>query len=360
LTRHNESSIDDTTEDFLNNYQVIFENAPDGISVFDADGYLLWCNSAALDIYGYSNQEEVIGTSYNTYIHPDCREEEIEIFQRIKAGENIPLHDAAFGCFRKDGTTFPAHVRSTPIFMDGKFIGFHSHTRNVSKLKDTENRLRSSLSAVDLLASLIHHDFRNDFQVVESALDAALMVMDEKTMTTEFLSIAKSGLHRMRSLLMLIAPAGSMEAEHLEGLLEERIKHTKEMHPDLKITLLKPDSLTSEIASDRRLLAFVFDNLFRNSVKYAGPASTIVVKIEQDNGTIQIDIVDDGPGVSESVKDTLFQRGVTTSGSGFGLFICNRIIEGDGGKIDLLESSTLGTGAAFRITLPLNAQNESN
>ena len=354
MNRQNDSSAVIRIDDYLIDYQTIYKNVPDGITIFDAEGCLLWCNDAALGIYGYSNQDEVIGTSTSAYIHPDNRHEEMEILSQLRAGENIPLRDSTFLSFRKDGTAFPAHVRSTPIYMNGKFIGFQSHTRDVSKLKDAEYRLRSSLSAIDLLASLVQHDLRNDLHVVENALDASLMMMEEKTMSVEFLSIAKSGLHRMKNLLTLMTPIISEDSENLEDIIEERLCQTKEMHQDIKVTLLKPVSMKSVTLSERRLLAFVFDNLFRNSVKYAGSASTIVVRIEQDNGTIQIDIVDDGPGIPENMRSVLFQRGATTSDSGLGLYICQRIVEGYGGKIELLDSSTLGTGAAFRIILPLD------
>ncbi len=354
MNEHNDSLAITSIDEYLIHSQTIYQNIPDGITIFNAEGYHLWCNDAALDIYGYSSQDEVNGRNTSYFIHPDYRDEEMEILHRAQAGEHIPLQDSTFLVFRKDGTTFPAHVRTTPIYLNGKFVGYQSHTRDVSKLKETEYRLRASLSAIDLLASLVQHDLRNDLHVVQSAIDATLMILDGKDMSTQFLSMAKSGLRRMSNLLTLMTPTISEDSEHLDDLIEERMCQTKEMHQDIKTILLKPVSMKPIKLTERRLLAFVFDNLFRNSVKYAGPTSTIVVKIEQENSTLQIDIVDDGPGIHEKVKSALFQRGATTSGSGLGLYICKRIVEGYSGTITLLDSSTLGSGAAFRITLPFD------
>ncbi|MHA1908946.1 MAG: PAS domain S-box protein [Candidatus Thorarchaeota archaeon] len=341
-------------DDYLIDYQTIYENFSDGITIFDANGKHIWCNTAALEIFGYSDQHEVSGMSFSAFIHPDYRNDEMKILNEIRAGDHIQLRDSTFPVFRKDGTTFPAHSRATPIYKDSKFIGFQSHICDITRIKDIEKRLRSSLSAIDLLASIIQHDMRNDFHVVENAVEAALMTMEGNTMPVQFLSMAKSGLRRMRGLLTLLAPTISKDSEHIENLIEERLCHTKEMHPDANAILVKPVSLKPAAINERRLLVVVFDNFFRNAITYAGSDSTIVVKIEQFEETTQIDIVDNGPGVSGLMRETLFEKGASTSGSGLGLHICKRIVEGYGGTITLLDSSDLGIGAAFRITLPID------
>ena len=116
------NSTENGIEDYLMGYQKIYEHIPDGVTIFDMNGSLLWCNKAALDIYGYSDQEEVLGTTYSEYIHPENRMEVVETFQRVERGEIILLLDDTFTAFRKDGTQFPAHVRTTPIIVEDKFV----------------------------------------------------------------------------------------------------------------------------------------------------------------------------------------------------------------------------------------------
>ncbi|MHA1481005.1 MAG: ATP-binding protein [Candidatus Thorarchaeota archaeon] len=347
------NSTENGTEDYLMGYQKIYEHIPDGVTIFDMNGSLLWCNKAALDIYGYSDQEEVLGTTYSEYIHPENRMEEMDTFQRVKRGEINLLLDSTFTAFRKDGTQFPAHVRTTPIIVEDKFVGFQSHSRDISKIVATEYKLRASLSDMEILTDLVQHDFRNDLQIVENAIEASLMLMDGSTRPTEFLSMAKSGLHRMRSLLMLTVPNNTEEVETLEDLINQRIIHSTKMHPDFSIIFKESQLTNSVMISNRRLLAFVLDNLFRNSVKYAGPSSTIIINVEHQDNTLQIDIADDGPGIPEDMKTVLFHRGTTTSGSGLGLHICKRILKSYGGNIELLDSSEDDVGAAFRITLSI-------
>ena len=70
---------------------------------------------------------------------------------------------------------------------------------------------------------------------------------------------------------------------------------------------------------------------------------------------IQVLIKDNGIGISNNVKDEIFERGFTTSreqgGTGMGLFVAKKIINDYGGKICL--NSTVGKGTSFFVTIPL-------
>jgi len=61
---------------------------------------------------------------------------------------------------------------------------------------------------------------------------------------------------------------------------------------------------------------------------------------------------DDGPGVSDELRERLFQPFYTTkhSGLGMGLSICQSILDSLGGRIDVKNRD--GRGASFSVTLP--------
>ncbi len=354
MTVSHDEIVFSNLEDYHYHLGAICHNNVDAISIFDSDGCFVWCNDFALDMFKYTSQIEVTGKPLRSFVHSDYIEGLLMYIERANSGEKIALLDHTYLAIRKDGTTFPAHSRAVPIYVDEKFVGFQAVNRDLSEINQNEHRLRSSLSAIDLMASLIQHDMRNDIQIVENALDVSVMMLEDNSIPLECISIAKSGLCRMKNILEVLAPTIIEESGRLEDLIEESLSHTKEMHPDIKAIFERPITMKPVNLSDRRLLAFVFDNLFRNSEKYAGPSSTIFVRIEIFSDTLQIDIVDDGPGIPEKLKTVLFERGTSTSGSGLGLYICRRIIEGYNGMIELLESSSFGKGAAFRITLPLD------
>jgi signal transduction histidine kinase len=91
---------------------------------------------------------------------------------------------------------------------------------------------------------------------------------------------------------------------------------------------------------------------FWNACKWA--ASRVVVASSQGDGGIVITVDDDGPGVAQSKRDVVLQRGVRADeaapGSGFGLAIVRDLAELYGGSISL-DSSPVG-GLRARLQLP--------
>jgi signal transduction histidine kinase len=68
----------------------------------------------------------------------------------------------------------------------------------------------------------------------------------------------------------------------------------------------------------------------------------------------EIVVQDTGPGIPKDVVDKIFQPFFTTkaTGTGLGLAVVRRIVEGHGGSIEL---SRLNPGAEFKLRLPLEA-----
>ena len=98
-----------------------------------------------------------------------------------------------------------------------------------------------------------------------------------------------------------------------------------------------------------RLIPMVFDNLLRNSAKYAEKDVTVTFEITSKDDYVYITMSDDGPGVSKEIQSNLFEKGVSTTGGGYGLYLSKRVVEGYGGSIELIQQDQ---GTAYRILLP--------
>jgi signal transduction histidine kinase len=73
---------------------------------------------------------------------------------------------------------------------------------------------------------------------------------------------------------------------------------------------------------------------------------------------IQVEVADNGPGVSPDVLDKMFSPFFTTKpqGSGLGLAIVRKIVDAHDGRIDV--AARLEGGVRFRVTLPVTTQYE--
>jgi signal transduction histidine kinase len=119
---------------------------------------------------------------------------------------------------------------------------------------------------------------------------------------------------------------------------------------------------TVDIAGDRRAqvrverqdLDEMIGNLVENAAKYGG--GRVFVTVEPKDTKVDIEVEDDGPGIAEADRETLFARGArldTTGkpGTGLGLAIVRDVAEIYGGSIHLEHSEDLG-GLLARLTLP--------
>jgi len=110
----------------------------------------------------------------------------------------------------------------------------------------------------------------------------------------------------------------------------------------------------AEVRVERQDLDEMLGNLIENAAKYGG--GRVFVTVEPRGKVVDILVEDDGPGIPEADRGTLFTRGArldTTGkpGTGLGLAIVRDVAEIYGGSIHLEESEDLG-GLLARLTLP--------
>lgn len=97
----------------------------------------------------------------------------------------------------------------------------------------------------------------------------------------------------------------------------------------------------------------VVSNLCRNAMESAGPNGGVRVLVMADGSEVHIDVGDDGPGIADGLVDRIFERGVTTKGSGdrgVGLDLVRREVARRGGTVTVGRSSQ--GGARFTVEMP--------
>ena len=115
------------------------------------------------------------------------------------------------------------------------------------------------------------------------------------------------------------------------------------------------------VIADKNQLQQVILNILINSIdaleekKQVNEKSQITIGSKNINNLIVLDFIDNGPGISAEDVGRVFDPFFTTkepgSGTGLGLSVCYRIIEGLGGSIKA--ESTQGKGMVINIELPL-------
>jgi two-component system sensor histidine kinase QseC len=134
-------------------------------------------------------------------------------------------------------------------------------------------------------------------------------------------------------------------------MLQRLATRSEEVHPGLKV-IVESNLLTNDVRiPSNHLLSTVFYNLIRNSSKYCGANVVVSILITEQDGLVVVRVSDNGPGIPESIRSTLFERGTSTNGGGLGLYLSKQIMITYKGDL-ILDASKPGEGAVFLLTLP--------
>lgn len=225
-----------------------------------------------------------------------------------------------------------------------------------------EQQLRSDFTR------LVVHDLKNPLSAVIANLSALKsgMVGTLDDQQTRFLERGLSSAQDIKGLLEDMLDYERLEGgvlkPHLEEvklsrLIQERAwaveglirQNQQELEMDL-------DQGLPSVRADQDLVRRVLDNLLSNAVKFSGSGGRICVEADVQNGKVQIDFLDNGPGVPELDRNRIFDRfyrgeNVRERGSGLGLAFCQMDIDAHGG--DIWVDDAPDGGAAFHIQLPL-------
>ncbi len=116
-----------------------------------------------------------------------------------------------------------------------------------------------------------------------------------------------------------------------------------------------PPAELFQVVADRSLLHQALVNLVQNGLEAVDAKGHVEVSVRRAGGACEIEVRDDGPGLTAEQREHAFAPRFTTKphGSGLGLTIVERIVLDHGGTVAV--ESEPGAGAAFRIRLPVAA-----
>jgi len=121
---------------------------------------------------------------------------------------------------------------------------------------------------------------------------------------------------------------------------------------------LKP----AEVIGDGGRIRVIIDNLVSNAIKYSPRAGVITVALGIEQGSVVLDVLDEGHGVDPAERARIFEsffQGKApmegrVKGSGLGLAIAHEYALAQGGRVEVRDRADGRRGAHFRVWLPLS------
>lgn len=221
--------------------------------------------------------------------------------------------------------------------------------------RKTGQRIREQQHVeLEIYSSLLRHDLKNDLGIILGNVDFLKMVVGEDdSELKEIIASTEAVSSRMNRLLTAFSKSREVVKQDITTMVSSVANNAERIHTGIKIHVESTCRARNLFIVESRLLPLVFENLFRNCAIHAGRDCQIDVSITSDNENIIIIVSDDGPGVADEVKDSLFQKGASTRGGGLGLYLSRKVVNSLGGMMENIEPKG-AEGAVFKITLPLN------
>lgn len=322
----------------------LLESMNDGVVAVNMEDCIVRFNRAATTILGYSG-DEVVGKSFES------------VFDRsFFSGTKLPAQSLR----AKSGRRVPVSERDSPV-TDGtnRRLGWVKTFQDLSELHALREQLRQMdrLAALGEMAATVAHEIRNPLGGIRGFASLLAQDIPEPDPRNRLVNKILTGTHTLdkvvtglleytRPVELSLRPVGCLEI--LQGALSylEYDKNKTPVHLSV--------SPGCRILADPDKLRQVFLNILINAIQSIENSGEITVDAETEETIIHIHFRDTGTGLSEEQQEKMFSPFYTTreKGTGLGLAVCAKIVEGHGGRICAKNATDDAHGAVITVTLP--------
>ncbi|MFW6112240.1 MAG: PAS domain-containing sensor histidine kinase [Chloroflexota bacterium] len=399
----------------------IVASSDDAILSLTPDGVITSWNKGAESIFGYTKEEmvgqhfaklvpeDILNTGEVELLNNECQQKGyVKGFetQRItKDGRRIfvevtrnPLRDENgvwYGCSaivrditrrkqaeEKQRVSFERvveaerEIRRMNLQLEEKVAArTHSLEQAYQELQKTNERLQELDKMKTEFVSMVSHALRAPVTNINGAIE--LLSQDDAFTDNEeqreLFETIESESQRLTRLVQDTLTVSRLEGGKLELkrepvdilALAQRVVHSfSSVVGTHSFTVSCSDNLPL-VWADVTYTYEVLVNLLDNAVKYSPAGGNVEVKAEEDDGMVVVSVTDEGVGMDEKEIERIFDKfqrvdgsdSGPTGGYGLGLYTSKRLIETQGGKIEV--RSSLSRGSTFSFTLPVVRREEN-
>lgn len=334
----------------------MFNNSKDLICVINALGIIENANPAFFNTLGHK-EEKLASIEWTTLIHPDDLELSLENLNTIALSDVGLSFENRYLCASKDykwlSWNLVQDVDTSKIFAIARDI-----TNQVTDRKTLEN----ANADLKQFAYIATHDLKVPVDNILGCYNILSHDIENHSDKTKLIMPwIKKSLDQASSIisqLIQLEKAGVDYQDQEPLQLEDTIQHVLDYF-SAKITSINAEIVTDfsackTIYYSKSAFNSIAQNLISNALKYHSPdrRCRITIKAKQVNEFFCFSIEDNGVGIDlENQRKKLFglfQRISTTKdGSGLGLYMIKKLIENNGGRIDV--ESQVGKGSVFKV-----------
>jgi signal transduction histidine kinase len=238
--------------------------------------------------------------------------------------------------------------------------------RSYDELERAQRRLIQGerLAALGEMSAVVAHEVRNPLGVIFNSLGSLRRLLRPSGDAKLLLDIVGEEADRLNrivgDLLDFARPSKpDLRLERLERVVEEAVKAALVQRPAIAVAR-EIDPAVPPVRMDARLVRQAILNVAVNAAQAMPRGGRLTVRIRRSGDAVVLEIEDTGVGIPEEVRGRIFEPFFTTkaSGTGLGLAVVKRIVEGLGGTVEV--RSAPGAGARVALSFPAAAGTVEN
>jgi signal transduction histidine kinase len=344
----------DLHDDGRRSWQEVVDAISPALCIVDRGGRIRRANRAFADLVN-APPASLIGRPWIAFVPPEWTADLQRALEQQGAGREVELRTGE-QTYAVTAVPITATDRSALVLL------FDDQTER-RRLQDQLIQSEKMSAIGQLIAGIAHDlnnplasvvgfaDFLGEVPSVPPALREPLTVIREEAerasnIVKNLLSFARKQEHQRRpTALQPLLDATFVLLRN--QLMAHRVEAVVEVEPDLPMPDIDPNQIQQ-----------VFVNLINNAaqaIASTGRPGRVLVRARRWLDGVAIDVIDDGPGMSEGLASQVFEPFFTTKpegkGTGLGLSISQGILREHGGRIML--STEEGRGSTFTVQLPL-------
>ena len=360
----------------------------------DLEGKIAYANPAFLGMWGYEDEQEILGLSTEAF--GSSSQQVKRIMQAIAIDGSWEGNDLAK---KKDGTPFEVFITASlvkneegkPLYMLATFTDVTQqkanerqlveHSENLEKevakrtlqLSESESKLQLALKKEKELSqlksqfvSMASHEFRTPLAAILSStnLIEKYNTLGELEKQKKHIARIKSSVENLTSILNDFLSLEKLESGKVTNNpktanLLEFVQDVQEALQPIKGTdqhIHHSHTGSESIQIDEHLFKNILLNLLSNALKYSPQGEDVLLTTENTCEFLKVQVKDQGIGIPEADQEQMFSRffratnAKNIKGTGLGLTIVKRYLDLLGGKISFMSQVNLGT--TFELVIP--------
>jgi PAS domain S-box-containing protein len=349
--------------------QAILQAVADGVLVTGADNNITFVNASTEKVLGIK-ASRLLGNSLDVFggLFAQAATTWMDTIRRWSEDPSLYESGDFYAEKLELGNGRIALVHLAPVILQNDFLGTVSIFRDITHEVEVD-RLKSEFVAT------VSHELRTPMTAIKGYVDLLVMgatgALNDNQM--HFLGIVRNNIDRLNILVDDLLDISRIEAgrisvdaqpvdlrEIAEDILAEVLNRSQTDGKRMAISLDAPKSVPP-VAGDSARVRQILDNLVDNAYSYTPQDGTIHVNIQQKDGELQVDVQDNGVGISPEDQTRVFDRFfrgehpfvLATPGTGLGLPIVRELVEMHRGRIWMTSAGVPGEGSTFSFTLPI-------